>query len=172
MTLKDYIRDIPNFPTTGITYRDISPVLQDPLVFRHAIDSLLLKVRDMKIDRIVGIESKGLIFAAPLSLQLGIGMSVARKRTGDHPLDVVGIDYALQMGTHRIEMMRDAVKKGENILIVDDLLATGVTARATADLVQQLGGNVVAFAFLAEINYYDGAANLTDIAPVLHVYDC
>lgn len=172
MTIKDHIRDIPNFPTTGITYRDISPVLQDPIAFRHAIDSLHIKIRDMQIDRIVGIESKGLIFAAPLSLALGVGMSVARKRTGDHPLDVVGIDYALQMGTHRIEMMRDSITKGENVLIVDDLLATGVTAKATANLVHQLGGNVVGFAFLADINYYEGEKELTDIAPVVHVYDC
>ena len=172
MTIKEHIRDIVDFPSVGITYRDISPILHNAEVFRHAIDSLYFQVKDWKIDKIVGIESKGFIFAGPLALKLNVGLAVAKKRTGDHPLDVVGIDYAIQMGTHRIEMMRDSIKKGERVLIVDDLLATGVTAKATADLVKQLGGEVTGFAFVADINYYDGMELLKDIAPVVHIYDC
>lgn len=172
MTIKDHIRDIPNFPSTGITYRDISPILHNSDVFRFAVDTLADKVGGIGANKIVGIESKGFIFAAPLAIKLGIAMSVAKKRSGDHPLDVVGIDYAIQMGTHRIEMMRDAINKGDKVLIVDDILATGVTAKATAELVQQLGGEVVGFAFLADIDYYDGIAQLEPIAPVIHIYNC
>jgi adenine phosphoribosyltransferase len=172
MTIRDYIRDIPDFPSKGIVFRDISPLLHNSEVFAYAVESLYQKLHNYKIDKVVGIESKGFIFAAPLALKLGVGMSVAKKRSGDHPLDVVGIDYAIQMGTHRIEMMRDAISNGDRVVIVDDILATGVTAKATADLVKQLGGEVVAFAFLADIDYYEGEKQLVDIAPVVHVYDC
>lgn len=172
MTIKDHIRDIPDYPSKGITYRDISPLLHKSEVFQFAIDTLYEKLKEYPITTVVGIESKGYIFAAPLALKLGVGLSIAKKRTGDHPLDVVGIDYAIEMGTHRIEMMRDAIKKGDKVVIVDDLLATGVTAKATAEIVQQLGGEVIAFAFLADIDYYDGIKQLEEIAPVIHIYNC
>lgn len=102
----------------------------------------------------------------------GVGIATAKKRTTDHPLDVVGIDYSIEMGTDRIEMLTDSVEKGERVLIVDDLVATGTTAMATAKLVEMLGGKVVGFAFLADINLYDGIEVLEQVAPVIHIYDC
>ena len=172
MTVKDYIRDIPDFPSVGTTYRDISPILHDSKAMEYAVDSMYERVKDLQPDVIVGIESRGYIFGALLAARFKIGLATARKKSDVHPLDVVGIDYAIEMGTSRIEMMRDAIKKGERVLIVDDLLATGVTSKAAADLVQMLGGEVVGFAFLADISYYDGELLLASIAPVVHIYDC
>ncbi len=172
MTIKDYIRDIPDFPSVGYVYRDISPILHNIVAFEHAIEMLYQKVKDFKPDVVVGIESRGYLFASPLAMKLGVGIATAKKRTGDHPLDVVGIDYSIEMGTDRIEMLRDAVEKGEKVIIIDDVIATGETAKATADVVKLLGGEVVCFAFLADINLYDGLQLIEDIAPSVHIYDC
>jgi adenine phosphoribosyltransferase len=172
MTIKDHIRDIPDFPSVGHVYRDISPLLHNIVAFEHACEMLYEKTADLKPDVIVGIESRGFLFAGPLAMKHGVGMATAKKRTSVHPLDVVGIDYSLEMGTDRIEMLKDAVEKGERVLMVDDLLATGITAKATTQLVEMLGGTVVGFAFLADINRYDGKELLEEIAPVIYIYDC
>lgn len=172
MTIKDHIRDIPDYPSTGITYRDISPLLHTADAFRHAVESIYYRVKDWPIDVVVGIEPRGLIFAGALAIKLNVGMAEAKKLTSTHPFDVVGIDYAFEMGTDRIEMMRDAIRPGDKALIVDDLIATGETAKATADLIEQMGGGVIGFAFCADINYYDGLKMLEEIAPVVHIYNC
>lgn len=172
MTIKDHIRDIPDFPSVGRVYRDVSPILHNIVAFEHAIEMLYQKTADLKPDVIVGIESRGFLFAGPLAMKHGVGIATAKKRTTDHPLDVVGIDYSIEMGTDRIEMLTDSVDPGERVLIVDDLVATGTTAKATAQLVEMLGGKVVGFAFLADINLYDGVETLEEIAPVVHIYDC
>jgi adenine phosphoribosyltransferase len=172
MTVKDYIRDIPDYPSTGIVFRDISPILHNPKAMEYAVEAMYERVKDLNPTVIVGIESRGYIFAALLASRFGVGMATAGKVSGDHPLDVIGIDYAIEVGTYRMEMMQDGVKKGDRVLIVDDLLATGVTCKATADLVKMLGGEVIGFAFLADINYYDGEQLLAEIAPVIHIYDC
>ena len=172
MTVKDYMRDIPDFPSVGTMFRDISPILHNAKAMEYAVEAMHERVKDLKPDLIVGIESRGYIFGALLASKFKIGMATARKKTDVHPLDTIAIDYAIEMGTSRLEMMRDAVTKGQRVLIVDDLLATGVTSKAAADLTQQLGGEVVGFAFLADINYYDGEDLLTPIAPVIHIYDC
>ncbi len=172
MTVKDFIRDIPDFPSVGTTFRDISPILHNSKAMEYAVEAMYERVKDLKPDVIVGIESRGYIFAALLAGRFKVGMATARKKTDVHPLDTVGIDYAIEMGTSRLEMMRDAIKQGERALVVDDLLATGVTSKAAADLITMLGGQVVGFAFLADINYYDGEQLLAPIAPVVHIYDC
>jgi adenine phosphoribosyltransferase len=172
MTIKEHIRDIPDFPSVGIVYRDVSPILNDIAAFGFAIDSLYFKVADWKIDIVVGIEPRGLIFAAPLAMRLGVSMAEARKKAGVHPLNVAGIDYAMAMGTDRVEIVRDAIRTGKRALIVDDVLATGITAKATAELIEQMGGKVAGFAFVADINFYDGVQLLEEIAPVIHIYDC
>lgn len=172
MTIKDHIRDIPDFPSVGHVYRDISPILHNIVAFEHACEMLYQQTADLKPDVIVGIEARGFLFAGPLAMKHGVGMATAKKRTSDHPLDVVGIDYAVEMGTDRIEMMKDAIEEGERVLIVDDLLATGITAKATSQLVEMLGGKTVGFAFLADINRLDGVGLLEEIAPVIHIYDC
>jgi adenine phosphoribosyltransferase len=172
MTIKDHIRDIPDFPSVGHVYRDISPILHNIVAFEHAVEMLYQKTADLKPDVIVGIEARGFLFAGPLAMKHGVGIATAKKRSSEHPLDVIGLDYAIEMGTDHIEMMKDAVEQGERVLIVDDLLATGITAKATATLVQQLGGTVVGFAFLADINRFDGEELLQEIAPVIHIYDC
>ncbi|MDP4230281.1 MAG: adenine phosphoribosyltransferase [Bacteroidota bacterium] len=172
MTIKEHILDIPDFPSVGITYRDVSPILHNADAFRFAIDSLYFKVAEWKIDIVVGIEPRGIIFAAPLAMRLGVPMAEAKKFPSVHPHDVAGMEYAMEMGTNRIEIIRNAIRPGSNVLIVDDLLATGVTAKASADLVMQMGGNVIGFAFVADINYYDGLELLKEIAPVVHIYDC
>src|SRR5438105_14080955 len=113
MTIKDHIRDVPDYPSTGITYRDISPLLHNSNALRHAVDSMYYKVMNLPIDVVVGIEPRGLIFAGALALKLQVGMAEAKKLSSTHPFDVVGIDYAFEMGTDRIEMMRDAIKPGD-----------------------------------------------------------
>ena len=172
MTIKEHILDIPDFPSTGIVYRDVSPILHNADAFRYAIDSMYFKVQDWKIDVVVGIEPRGIIFAAPLAMKLGVPMAEAKKFPGVHPHEVAGIDYAMEIGTDRVEIIRSAIKSGSKALIVDDVLATGVTAKATAELIVQMGGRVIGFAFLADINYYDGMELLEEIAPVVHIYDC
>jgi adenine phosphoribosyltransferase len=172
MTIKEHIIDVPDFPSVGITYRDVSPILHNADAFKYAIDSMYFKVADWKIDVVVGIEPRGTIFAAPLAMKLGVPMAEAKKFPSVHPHDVAGIEYAMEIGTDRIEIIRSAIKPGSRALIVDDVLATGVTAKATADLIEQMGGKVTGFVFLADINYYDGMELLGDIAPVVHIYDC
>ena len=171
MVIKDYIRDIQDFPSVGITFRDLTPLLRDADVFRYAIDTLYFKVKDWQPDLIVGIEPRGSIVAAPLAIKLGIGMTTIKKRTGEHPMNVDGTEYALEMGTDNVVMLRGSIKAGERVIIADDLLATGNTAKAAADLIEERGGIVMGFAFLADIGYYDGTKLLEDIAPVIHVYD-
>jgi adenine phosphoribosyltransferase len=172
MILEKHIRTIPDYPSVGIQYRDISPVLYNSGFLSEAIDYLHFKVKTMSIDMIVGIEGRGLIFASPLALKLGVGMTEARKRSSIHPAKIPGRDYAIELGTNRVEIMQDAIKRGKKVLIVDDVLATGETALATAKLVQEMGGEVIAFAFLADINYYEGKEKLQHIAPVIYIYDC
>jgi adenine phosphoribosyltransferase len=172
MTIKDHIRDIPDFPSVGYVYRDISPILHNIVAFEHACEMLYQKTAALKPDVIIGIESRGYLFAGPVAMKHGVGLACAHKDPDIHPLDVAAIEFALEMGTSRVEIMKDAIEKGERILIVDDILGTGRTAKATADLVKKMGGTVVGFAFLAEIDLYDGDALLSEIAPVVHIYDC
>src|SRR5438876_8354811 len=158
--LKTRIRHVPDFPKAGILFYDITTLMQDALGFRAAIDSLALPFRDQGIEIVVGIESRGFIFGAAVADRIGAGFSPVRK-PGKLPSTCVRATYDLEYGTDTLEMHDDAVKQGQRVLIVDDLLATGGTARATTDLVKRLGGEVYALSFLIELVALNGRAKLT-----------
>ncbi len=163
--IQSLIRDVPDFPKPGVTFKDITPVLGDALAFHTCIDLLAERFADDYVETVVGIESRGFVFAAALAYRLRAGFTPVRK-PGKLPANVHRIDYDLEYGTDAVEMHRDALGHGQRALIVDDVLATGGTARATADLVQELGGDLVGYGFVLELGFLDGARHLTD-APVL-----
>jgi adenine phosphoribosyltransferase len=153
------IRDIPDFPKKGILFKDITTLLKDAAAFRQAIDELTDLVRDYQPHVVIGMESRGFIFAAPIAYLLGAGFVPVRK-LGKLPGEVISTEYDLEYGTNTLEMHADAVSAGMRVLIVDDLLATGGTVSATIDLVERLGGTVVAVAFLVELTALNGRARL------------
>jgi adenine phosphoribosyltransferase len=157
--LKAKIRHVPDFPKAGILFYDITTLLQDPEGLHLAIDSLSLPYRDQRIDLVVGVESRGFIFGAAVADRIGAGFSPVRK-PGKLPSSTIKATYELEYGTDSLEMHADAVSDGQRVLIVDDLLATGGTARATTDLVKKLGGTVVGLAFLIELVALNGRAKL------------
>ncbi len=153
------IRDVPDFPRPGILFKDITPLLLDPTLFRRAMQLLLEPVRSQQIDKIVAIESRGFIFGAPLAMELGAGLVPARKK-GKLPWKTHQVEYALEYGTDTIEIPRDAIRRGERVLIVDDLLATGGTASATVQAVERAGGLIVGVSVLIELKDLDGRSRL------------
>jgi adenine phosphoribosyltransferase len=148
--LKNSIRNIPDYPKPGIQFKDITPILQDPELFGNVIDIFHDRYKSEKIDVIVGIESRGFIFAAPLALKLGCSLAIARK-PGKLPYETVSAEYSLEYGVDTLELHTDAFKPGEKVLIMDDLLATGGTAKAAGELVTKLKGDIVCFAFLINL---------------------
>jgi adenine phosphoribosyltransferase len=148
--LKDFIREIPDYPQPGIRFRDITPLLQHAEALRFSIETLAARYRQAKIDQVVGIESRGFIFGTPLAYLLGVGFVPVRKK-GKLPWQTVAVDYALEYGTSVLEIHTDAVQPGQRVLIVDDLLATGGTTAGTVTLVKGLGAEVVSLAFLIEL---------------------
>ena len=157
--LKSKIRHVPDFPKAGILFYDITTLLRDRSGFQMAIDSIALPYMDQGIDIVVGIESRGFIFGAAVADRLGAGFTPVRK-PGKLPSRTVRASYDLEYGTDALEIHHDAITQGQRVLIVDDLLATGGTARATADLVKRLGGNVHALAFLIELVALNGRSKL------------
>ena|SRR5438132_1637946 len=148
--LAKMIRDIPDFPIPGILFRDITTLLKDGPAFKRAIDGLTDKLRGLKPEKIVAIESRGFIFGAPIAYELGVGFVPVRK-LGKLPAETITAEYDLEYGSNSVEMHRDAITPGERVVIVDDLLATGGTTQATIELVEQLGGDIVALTFLIEL---------------------
>jgi adenine phosphoribosyltransferase len=159
MDLKSLIRDVPGFPKPGIVFKDITTLTKDPAGFRGAVDEIVRQYRDASIDVVVGIEARGFIFGGAVAYQLGVGFVPARK-PGKLPADTVRAEYSLEYGTDAVEMHRDGIAQGQRVLIVDDLLATGGTAAATAKLVEELGGEVVAIAFLIDLTFLKGRDKL------------
>jgi adenine phosphoribosyltransferase len=157
--LKTKIRHVPDFPKAGILFYDITTLLQDPVGFRAAVDSLSLPFKDQDIDIVVGIESRGFIFGAVVADRIGAGFAPVRKQ-GKLPSTSVRATYNLEYGSDSLELHEDAVRRGQRVLIVDDLLATGGSARATLDLVKRLGGTVHGLAFLIELVALNGRAKL------------
>jgi adenine phosphoribosyltransferase len=157
--LKSKIRNVPDFPKAGILFYDITTLLQDPVGYRAAIDSLATPFRGQDIDLVVGIESRGFIFGAAVADRIGAGFSPVRK-PGKLPARTMRETYNLEYGTDSLEIHDDAVRPGQRVLIVDDLLATGGTARATSELVKRLGGEVHALAFLIELVALNGRNRL------------
>ena len=162
------IRDIPDFPKPGILFKDITTMLKDGDSFKSAIDGLLAKIGRKPIDVVVGMESRGFIFGAPIAYALGVGFVPVRK-LGKLPADVVSVEYDLEYGSATLEMHKDALKPGAKVLIVDDLLATGGTVAGTIELVKQLQGEIVALAFLIELKALHGRDRLQgyDIATLI-----
>jgi adenine phosphoribosyltransferase len=159
--LARFIRTVPDFPQPGISFKDITTLIKEPEAFRFAIDRLAEPFVGTGVDVVVGMESRGFIFAAPIAYTLGAGLVPVRK-VGKLPAESIRISYALEYGENVLEAHRDAIVPGQKVLIVDDLLATGGTVLATMDLVRRLGGEVVGLAFLIELLYLNGRKVLVD----------
>lgn len=159
MELAEMIRSIPDFPVEGILFRDITTLIKDPDAFQEAVDSLLDSCVGKEIDVVVAIEARGLIFGAPMAYELGAGFVPVRK-PDKLPAEKIAASYTLEYGTNVLEMHADAIEPGQRVLIVDDLLATGGSAKAAAELVERLGGEVVGFVFLIELTDLRGIDKL------------
>lgn len=160
MDLKEKIRVIENYPKPGISFKDITPLLNDGEAFGYAIDQLAAPFKPGQIDLIVGPEARGFLVGAPLAYKLNVGFVPVRKK-GKLPSQVVQYTYSLEYGEDTLEIHADAIKPGQKVLIADDLLATGGTISAAIELIQQLGGEVVGLAFLIELTFLDGRKRLT-----------
>jgi adenine phosphoribosyltransferase len=160
--LERTVRDVPDFPKPGILFKDITPVLADGALYQELIDALAARYADAPPDMIVGIESRGFIFGCPVASKLGVGFAPVRK-PNKLPAAKIGVSYELEYGTDRLELHADAIKPGQRVVIVDDLLATGGTASAAAALVRQLGGVVVECVFMIELSFLPGRARLGDV---------
>src|SRR5437870_3676539 len=159
--LKAAVRDVPDFPIKGILFKDITPILQDGKLFRIAVDSIADRHQGKKVDGVVGIDARGFIFAGAVAYTLGIGLVPVRKK-GKRPYETVVTSYTLEYGSETSEMHVDSIKKGDNVIIVDGLRATGGTAMAAATLVRQLGGNITEIDFLIELSFLKGRERLKD----------
>ena len=159
--LKQKIRDIPDFPKKGILFKDITTLLSDAEAFSRAVNLIAERYRDKKIDSIVCIEARGFIFGGALSYRLGTGLIPVRK-AGKLPYKTYKATYELEYGTDTLEIHQDAIQPGQRVLIIDDLLATGGTTNAVANLVRQLEGEVVELAFLIELTFLEGRKKLID----------
>jgi adenine phosphoribosyltransferase len=158
--LRAKIREIPDFPKPGILFYDITTLLKDPLAYRAAIDAMLAPYSGKAIDVVVGMESRGFIFSAPMAYQLRAGLMHVRK-LGKLPAETISVEYALEYGSNTLEVHRDAIQPGMKVLIVDDLLATGGTVNGTVELVQRLKGEIVGLAFLVELGFLKGRDRLS-----------
>jgi len=158
-SLKSCIRDIPGFPKEGIIFKDITPLLKDKEKFRQAVDQIADKFKDKKIDVVLSVEARGFIFGAAVAYKLGVGMVPVRKK-GKLPFKTHSVTYDLEYGKDTLEIHQDAFNKSARILIVDDLLATGGTTRAVADLVEKMGGKIAGIAFLIELTALKGREKL------------
>ncbi len=161
MDLAKMIRDVPDFPKKGIIFKDITTLIKDPEGFREAVDVLADHYTGQEIDLVAAVEARGYIFGAPIAYKLGAGFIAVRK-AGKLPAETVVEEYELEYGTDSVEMHRDAIEPGQKILIVDDLIATGGSAAATARLVETLGGEVVGIAFLIELGFLQGVEKLKE----------
>jgi len=159
--LKSIIRDIPDFPKKGIIFKDITPLLQNSDAFKYSVDQVCAEFRNKKINVVLSIESRGFIFGAIVAYNLGASFVPVRKK-GKLPYETHSVTYDLEYGTDTLEIHRDAIKNGQNVLIVDDLLATGGTAEAVAKLVGKMDGKVTGIAFLIELTFLKGREKIKD----------
>ncbi len=159
LDLKSAIRDVPDFPKKGIIFKDITPLLGQPELFKEIIEQTAAHFKTRNIDKVLAIESRGFIFGGPLACELGAGFVPIRKK-GKLPYKTASASYSLEYGTDTLEMHEDAFKPGERVLIADDLLATGGTAKATAELAEKMGGKVAGFSFLIVLEFLNGRKKL------------
>ena len=169
MNLKDKIRSIENYPQEGVIFRDITTLLKDAEGMKQAIDAMQEKLEGLEFDMVLGPESRGFIFGMPVAYNLGKGFVPVRKK-GKLPAEVISKEYALEYGTATIEMHKDAIQPGQKVVIVDDLLATGGTANAILEMVEEVGAEVVALVFLIELDFLEGRKALPNrrIETVIH----
>lgn len=163
--IKKSIRNIPDYPKPGVQFKDITTAMKNPQIFREIIDVMTAHFAQQKIDYVVGIDARGFIFGAALAYKLGCGFVPVRK-PGKLPADTIAEEYALEYGTDKLEIHKDALKKGDRVIIVDDLIAVGGTAEAAAKLVERLGAETVSFAFVIELIELSGRAKLESRAEV------
>jgi adenine phosphoribosyltransferase len=169
MNLKTFIRDIPDFPTQGVVFRDITPLLSDPEAIKYTEEALLDLLGEVKIDKVVGMESRGFFFAPMLASRLNAGFVPVRK-PGKLPYKTIRQDYDLEYGTDALEIHADAIIEGDRVLVHDDVLATGGTANATCKLIEKIGGEIVQCNFLLELDFLNGKDRLMeyDVKSLLH----
>lgn len=165
MDLKSLIRDVPDYPSEGILFRDLTPVMGDPRAMQYIADRMSDHLGSLKVEAIAAIDSRGFIFGAPIAAKLDIPFVPIRK-AGKLPPPVIGVDYSLEYGTARLELSTSAVDQGRRVAVVDDLLATGGSAGAGAKLVTELGAEVVSLAFLVELEFLNGRSALPDCTDV------
>ena len=156
------IRDVPDFPEKGIVFKDITPLLLDPILLDAVVQQICDEFRSADVEKVMAIESRGFIFGAPVALRLGVGLVLARK-AGKLPWKRHRVEYALEYGTDVIEVHVDSIAKGERVLVVDDVLATGGTAEAAGRVVERAGGQLVGMAFLLELDFLHGRQKLAGI---------
>lgn len=161
--LKKYIRDIPDFPKKGIIFKDITTLLKDGQAFASAVDKIVDEYKDKKIDVVLSVEARGFVFGAAVAYKLGVGLIPVRKK-GKLPHKTLSVTYELEYGKDTLEIHEDAFKKGDNVLIVDDLLATGGTTQAVAGLVEKMGGRIAGIAFVIELTPLKGREKLKNYA--------
>jgi adenine phosphoribosyltransferase len=167
MPIKSRIRTIPHYPKQGIMFRDITTLLKDPVGLRLTVDEIVKRYKGRKIDKVAGIESRGFIIGAPVAYLLGVGFIPIRKK-GKLPGEVIGHDYELEYGADRIEIHTDAISKGEQILLIDDLIATGGTAEAAATLIGKMGGAVTECCFVVDLPEIGGRKRLEKLGLKVH----
>lgn len=173
MDLKSKIREIPGWPKPGISFKDITTLLEDKDAFRQAVDLLAAPFAGQKIDKVVGIDARGFLLAAPVAYKLNTGLAIVRK-VGKLPSSSIQQDYTLEYASNTIEMHDDAVKSGENVILIDDLCATGGTALAACDLIERLGGKIIGIGFLIDMSFLGGSKKLKErgfIVNILVEYD-
>jgi adenine phosphoribosyltransferase len=159
--LLDRVRDVPDFPQPGIVFKDLTPLMADVDAYRFSVDAIADHAAGLTVDKVVGIEARGFIWAAPVAYRIGAGFVPVRK-PGKLPWQTVTESYKLEYGTDSLDVHADAVAPGDSVLIVDDVLATGGTAAATARLVERLGGHLAGLAFVVELGFLGGRGKLTD----------
>ncbi len=159
--LKSKIREIPNWPKEGVNFKDITTLLQDPDSFQEVVNSISEILKDQEIDKIVGIDARGFLIAAPVAYKMKKGLAIVRKK-GKLPFDTIEQEYTLEYASNVIQMHKDAVKKGEKIALIDDLLATGGTALATCNLIEELGGEIKKTCFIVDLPFLDGSKKLKE----------
>jgi adenine phosphoribosyltransferase len=168
---KKFIRNVPDFPKKGIVFRDITTLLKDKDAYRQMIETFYDHYRNRSVDVVVGIEARGFLLASILAYKLGVGVVPVRK-PGKLPAETLRVEYELEYGTDALEIHRDAIAKGQKVLIVDDLLATGGTVAATCEMVEKVGGQIVGIAFLIELDFLEGRKKLNgyELLSLIH-YD-
>jgi adenine phosphoribosyltransferase len=159
MDIKQHIREIQDWPKSGINFKDITTLLEDKDIFKYVIDKLCEPYQNEKIDKVVGIDARGFLLASAMAYKLGAGISIVRKK-GKLPHKTISRDYTLEYASNTIEMHEDTIKRGEKVIIVDDLVATGGTVLATAELVEEMGGEIVGISYIIDLPFLDGSKKL------------